>query len=504
MQEDTDQLVRNAQRMLAEAAAVNDDALLAPNASALADSAAYLCQQGDESARATLRRYLGLAARHAQSTADLPACAGFYRRLAETCPENDSAHWRALLDAARALSRTGRYGEALPLLEHIAQLAAKDQRTLHSARILMAAPLSEAGRPADALALMCSVIDESKEPAVRGAAAVNGALAALVLGKPGRTLELAQLALQWCADEPSKLRARQALASALTARGEYSRALEQLREVAAQAAQVGDRALVGATLGNIGGVLLATGDIHAGRLELERAYEIFLELGDANSIANTCINLGVSLIEEGYPEQAQRHLLHAAEEFSRLGDAAHRSNARLNFAEACVLSGQYERARQALKSEQACEHTQDEGLRCYWHAVSAAVDAAAGRVDEARAHYARVMTLAADSGRPDELARAAAAAAELEYRQGRWREAASLSDRAVEALKNAGAVPTLLLVDALITGARAASHTQDRAGMQARLLRALELADELPLLAKSEGPRAKALIGALRELEAQV
>jgi len=509
MRESTDELVRNALQALADADAVTDDALLAPHAASLADAAEYLAARHVEleGLLARRRRYLELAANFSAAGADMAASAAWLSKLAETFPAGEAGHSRNLLKAAKALSRAGRYTEAMPLLERVAELArvSGDKRFQHAALIQLAPALSETGRPLEALTHLQTVIDQAADTGMRGVAAVNAALAAIVLGRPGQAVELAGLGVRWCTEagnHGAALRGREALSTALAAHGEFGRALQVLDEVESLARPTGDAWLLASLQGNRGSVLVQSGDVHAGRLVLERAYEQFSAIGDSASIAGTCMNLGVALLEEGYPRAAQGHFRHAATQYERLDISSRRSNARLNLAEALLLDGDTAEAWQILQDESACADAAETGLACFWHALAGQCHAARQDADAARAEFASVLRLAGGGNLPADLARAACAAAKFESGQRCWPQALALADQAAEALKGAGPVAPLALVDTLALGARAARELGDRDGMKARLLRALELADELPLLARSEGPRATALIAELRELEA--
>lgn len=511
MKEDTAQLIHNAREMLDNAIVVPDDDA-APSASMLADAAKYLLdnQVDYPELLLRLRKYLQLAARHAEAEGNQNGAAEHRLRLAETFPQSALEHRQALLEAAGRMNRAGDFARSIPLLRSVETLArgAGDSRTLATARIWLSGPLCEAGEPQEALRLLEEVLQQAGATGNDNAsveAAVNAATVSVMLGRHEQALEYARRALRTAEsihDRHSALRARRILGSVYRTRGLFEEALSEFRKVAEAAEKLGDQRIHAIALGNLGVTRIGNGDIHGGRAELERANELFIELGDLGAMANTRINIGASYVEEGLPHLASVQFMQAAAEFERLGDEHHRVHANLNLASCRMHEGRIADAEALLQRERDAADSQDVGLRCQWHAAAGELHAARSEAAAAREDFRIAMGDATHHGLTDEAAHVGIVWAKMEAALEHWNEALSLADSAADALASAGATPPLLLVEALGVAARAAFNLRLHDVMRARLIRALELADELPLLADAESPRAKDLVDELKALQA--
>jgi tetratricopeptide (TPR) repeat protein len=137
--------------------------------------------------------------------------------------------------------------------------------------------------------------------------------------------------------------------------GDYASAQALLEEALAIFREIGDKAGIANSLGNLGIVAREQGDYSSARSLLEEALAIFREIGDKAGIANSLGNLGIVAREQGDYSSARSLLEEALAIFREIGDKAGIANSLGNLGIVAREQGDYSSARSLLEASLALQ-----------------------------------------------------------------------------------------------------------------------------------------------------
>ncbi|MBW2260628.1 MAG: sigma 54-interacting transcriptional regulator [Deltaproteobacteria bacterium] len=219
------------------------------------------------------------------------------------------------LDLARLYRETGRYEEALALLDDLPR-SAGSQRQLERARTLRLC-----GRPAAAEPLLEELASGDAASSLEGVEAL--ALLARMLvdrGDPDRAIELLSLRDIEALDEELRFKLLEPLGMALAGVGRGAEALETFRSAAELAGKAGGP-LVAARFHIQSGKILQEQGVFGQALEdYEKALELARRGGDAHAQAGCALNVGAILLERGRCSEAMGKLTGALRKLQELGE----------------------------------------------------------------------------------------------------------------------------------------------------------------------------------------
>jgi transcriptional regulator with GAF, ATPase, and Fis domain/tRNA A-37 threonylcarbamoyl transferase component Bud32 len=222
---------------------------------------------------------------------------------------------RVELDLARLYRETGRYEEALALLERLPRSAGPG-RQLERARTLRLC-----GRPAEAEPLLEALASGDAAGDLDGVEAL--ALLARILvdrGDPDRAIEILSRRDLSSLDEDLRFKLLEPLGMALAGVGRGAEALETFRSAAELAGRVGGPLVAARFHIQCGKILQERGAFGEALEDYERALELARRGGDAHAQGGCALNTGAILLERGRYSEASAKLTGALQMLQELGE----------------------------------------------------------------------------------------------------------------------------------------------------------------------------------------
>lgn len=118
-------------------------------------------------------------------------------------------------------------------------------------------------------------------------------------------------------------------------------------------AALDDAAGVGATLNNLGGVAVDSGDLEEALAQYQQARQTFEQLDDRRGLAVTSLNIGVVELQREQSTSAREWFLRALDEFRRLGDRAEEAHALERIAHVAYYEGDLGEAKEWMHASRA-------------------------------------------------------------------------------------------------------------------------------------------------------
>ncbi len=222
---------------------------------------------------------------------------------------------RVGLDLASLYRETGRYEEALALLDRLPR-SAGPRRQLETARTLRLC-----GRTAEAEPLLEDLASGDAAGELEGVEAL--ALLARILvdrGDPGRAFEILSGRDLGALDEELRFKLLEPLGMALAGMGRGAEALETIRSAAELAGRTGGPLLAARLHIQSGKILQEQGAFGPALEDYEKALDLARRGGDAHAQGGCAINVGAILLERGRYAEAMGKLAGALQVLQELGE----------------------------------------------------------------------------------------------------------------------------------------------------------------------------------------
>jgi len=176
------------------------------------------------------------------------------------------------------------------------------------------------------------------------------------------------------------------------AQGRLTDARTKYDEAMAGAQQLGDKRGIGYSLVDIAGVLIAQDRLDDARTAAEQSIEIRKEIHGEVQLAESQIRLAQILVEQGRPAEAESLARSAADVFEKQNASGDASLAYAVLAQALLAEGKTQGAQTSVnRALELAQASEDVWMRFESALAAARVDAAAGKLSEARKELALIL-----------------------------------------------------------------------------------------------------------------